>query len=280
MSHAADEITLSLLSGRAERIYFNRLHVFGLLVPHHFRNGSRAFPDSIDPAGHDCLGDDQVAIACVQRLARRSPKPVRYSGAMYWYESEVRELERRLANSVHEANPPVFYGSSSFGQWDTLAEDFDPRILNLGFGGSTLEACDYFFDRLVPPLHPRSLLLYAGDNDLGDGKSADQAFGWFRSLANKAGNLPGSVPFGFVSVKPSPARFAIVDRIRSLNDMVRAEIESLPAGYYVDVFPAMLDRSGSPDRALFLEDGLHLNRSGYRLWAQLLEPYRNKIFAG
>ena len=32
--------------------------------------------------------------------------------------------------------------------WDTLAEDFDSRVLNLGFGGSTLQACDYFFARL------------------------------------------------------------------------------------------------------------------------------------
>ena len=29
-------------------------------------------------------------------------------------------------------------------------------------GGSTLEACDYFFARLVPPVDPRSVLLYAG----------------------------------------------------------------------------------------------------------------------
>jgi lysophospholipase L1-like esterase len=199
---------------------------------------------------------------------------------MYWYESEVCELEHRLANGFIEAKPAVFYGSSSFRQWDTLAEDFDPRVLNLGFGGSTLEACDYFFDRLVPPLHPRSLLLYAGDNDLGDGRSADQVFGSFRSLANKVGNLPGAIPFGFISVKPSPARFAIIDRIRSLNDRVRAELETTPAGYYVDVFQAMLDPSGSPDKTMFLEDGLHLNRNGYRLWARLLEPYRNKIFAG
>jgi lysophospholipase L1-like esterase len=199
---------------------------------------------------------------------------------MYWYEGEVSELERRVASGVHETSPAVFYGSSSFRQWDTLAEDFDPRVLNLGFGGSTLEACDYFFDRLLPPLHPRSLLLYAGDNDLGDGRSVDQVFGWFRSLAKKTGQLRGSIPFGFVSVKPSPARFGIIDRIRDLNHRVRTEIESTRNGYYVDVFDAMLNSSGFPDKTLFCNDGLHLNHEGYRLWARLLEPYRNKIFGG
>ncbi len=196
---------------------------------------------------------------------------------MQWYEDEVRALER--ANAQLNGNrPPVAYGSSSIRLWTTLAEDLSPGVLNLGFGGSTLEACDYFFARLVPPAHPRSLLLYAGDNDLGDGRSVEQVFASFRCLADKMQALLGAIPFGFVSVKPSPARFALLGRIRSLNRLVRQEIESRPAGYYVDVFSSMLDASGQPRPELFLADGLHLNREGYRLWGRLLEPYRHQIF--
>jgi lysophospholipase L1-like esterase len=171
----------------------------------------------------------------------------------------------------------VFYGSSSFRLWDTLAEDFDPRVLNLGFGGSTLEACDYFFARLVPPVHPRSLLLYAGDNDLGDGRSVEAAFDSFRSLAHKVADALRTIPFGFVSVKPSPARYAICDRIRRLNELVRREIECRPGGYYVDVFSAMLDPTGKPRLEFFLADGLHLNRKGYRLWGRVLAGYQHQI---
>ena len=61
---------------------------------------------------------------------------------MQWYESEVRALEQKTLSRVNGNHPPVFYGSSSIRLWATLAEDFDPRVLNLGFGGSTLEACD------------------------------------------------------------------------------------------------------------------------------------------
>jgi hypothetical protein len=53
-----------------------------------------------------------------------------------WYESEVRALER-ASEAVNGNRPPVFYGSSSIRLWDTLADDFDPRVLNLGFGGAT-----------------------------------------------------------------------------------------------------------------------------------------------
>jgi lysophospholipase L1-like esterase len=197
---------------------------------------------------------------------------------MQWYEAEVRALvERTRAAHVNGNHPPVFYGSSSMRLWSTLDEDVDPAVLNLGFGGSTLEACDYFFDRLVPPVNPRSLLLYAGDNDLGDGRTVEQVLVSFRSLAKKVARL-GPISFGFISIKPSPARWPIVDRIRRVNDLVRQEIESGPNGYYVDVFSAMVDPNGKPAARYYVEDGLHLNREGYRLWGRLLQPYRNRIF--
>jgi lysophospholipase L1-like esterase len=197
---------------------------------------------------------------------------------MQWFEAEVRDLERFIAGRSNGNRPPVFYGSSSIRLWDTLADDFDPRVLRIGFGGSTLEACDYFFARLVPPVHPQSLLLYAGDNDLGDGRSVDEVFHSFRSLAGKVANQLGRIPFGFVSIKPSPARYPIIDHIRRLNDLVRHEIESIPSGYYIDVYSAMLGDVGKPRAELFLEDGLHLNHDGYRLWSRVLEQHRNQIF--
>lgn len=197
---------------------------------------------------------------------------------MQWYEEEVRALERLVARRGAGDRPPVFYGSSSFRLWETLSEDMGPEVLNLAFGGSTLEACDYFFARLVPPARPRSLLLYAGDNDLGDGRSAEAVVKSFRSLATKVGTSLGGLPFGFISVKPSPSRYPLLDRIRQVNEAVRAEIEAMPGGYFVDVFSAMVDNRGWPKGEFFREDGLHLNRQGYLLWSQLLGPYRNRIF--
>lgn len=196
---------------------------------------------------------------------------------MQWYEDEVRALERHLG-SVSVNHPPVFYGSSSIRLWDTLAEDVGPAVLNLGFGGSTLEACNYFFDRLVPPVKPRSILIYAGDNDLGDGRTVAQVVAWFRSLADKVAASLGPVPFGFVSIKPSPARYPIIERIHIANSLIRRDIESRPGGYYVDAFSSMIDTAGKPIATFYLADGLHMNREGYRLWSRLLAPHRNQIF--
>jgi len=197
---------------------------------------------------------------------------------MYWYEEDVRALERDRIRPAIGTAPPAFYGSSSIRLWDSLAEDVGPGIVNLGFGGSTLEACDYFFQRIVPPVRPPSLLLYAGDNDLGDGRSPDQVFGWFRSLSDKVEAALGGIPLGFLSIKPSPARRSILDRIMHTNSLVRAYTGTRPSLYYVDIVPAMLDAAGNPDPALFAADGLHLSREGYRVWGRALAPYHDKIF--
>lgn len=196
---------------------------------------------------------------------------------MEWYEAEVRELERSARSRVRR-HPAVFYGSSSIRMWTTIAQDLhDPRTLNLGFGGSTLEACLYFFDRLVPPVKPMSLTVYAGDNDLGDGRRPEQVFGWFRELLAKAERRIPAVPFGFISIKPSPARAGIFDRIRRANEWIEAELAGRPGAFYVDVFGPML-AGGKPRSDLFLGDGLHLSPKGYALWTELLEPWRNRIF--
>jgi lysophospholipase L1-like esterase len=192
---------------------------------------------------------------------------------MDWYEAEVRELEQRRPVV---ACPVVFYGSSSIRLWPRLERDL--QIVNRGFGGSTIEACVHYFERLVVPLHPRSLVIYAGDNDLGDGRSPEQVLACFHQLAIKSETrLPG-VPFGFISIKASPARIAIADRIRRANELIQQEIARHPAAYFIPVHDAMLDSHGLPRQELFLGDGLHLSLAGYRLWEQLLTPFRHRIF--
>ncbi len=196
---------------------------------------------------------------------------------MQWFEGEVNELAMELA-AYPVARPAVVYGSSSIRLWTTLSADLkDKRAVNAGFGGSTLEACAFFFKRIVVPLKPASLLVYAGENDLGDGRSPQEVLAFFRALAAEVEVSCGPIPFGFISIKPSPARSGLLDRIRETNALVRAEIERLPHGFFVPVLDAMLTH-GKPRPELYLADGLHLRRAGYKLWTELLEPFRDNIF--
>ncbi|MBC7807465.1 MAG: GDSL family lipase [Akkermansiaceae bacterium] len=207
-----------------------------------------------------------------------------------WYEAEVKTLEAKLTTEPVAAGSVVFYGSSSVRLWETLRTDIGPLtrhpergIVNLGFGGSTLAACVHYFDRLPgriarmsPPV--RSLVFYAGENDLGDGRSVDAVFDsfiWLHAMVRD--RLPG-VPFAFLSIKPSPARAAIMSRIRAVNDKIRERIVERPESLFIDVYGEMLNGNGTPRPELWTEDGIHMSRAGYDLWTQILTRYRVTLF--
>ena len=68
----------------------------------------------------------------------------------------------------------VFVGSSTIRRWDVATYFPDLKILNRGFGGSELADAVRHIDRLVLKHEPRLVVVYAGDNDIGAGKLAEQ----------------------------------------------------------------------------------------------------------
>lgn len=175
--------------------------------------------------------------------------------------------------------PVVFYGSSSIRLWSTLVDDLgDHRILNLAFGGSTLAACDHFFERLIVPQRPTSLVLYAGDNDIGDGRSPHEVSDSLRSLVGKLDFHLGLIPFAFISIKPSPARWSLDEAIRTANALAFEQVRSRPNSNYIDIYTSMIGSDGRPRPDFYAEDGLHLSPSGYQLWADRILPHRDTIF--
>lgn len=191
------------------------------------------------------------------------------------YADEIQAL-KKASHTAASSRPVAFYGSSSFRLWETLADDFaDVPILNLGFGGSTTEECVYFFDRLVPPATPRALFLYAGDNDLGQGQTPDQVVGFFCTLHDLVETRLGSeMPFLFVSIKPSLARWNLQDAIQETNARIQAEIAKRPRSVYVDIWMPSLGPDGLPNPVLLIEDGLHPSPAGYDVWRQAISEHR------
>ncbi len=191
---------------------------------------------------------------------------------MQWYEQDVKALEKRLKENPPKDGVVVFYGSSSFRLWDTLKKDFPNTVLeNLAFGGSTLEACGYFFDRIFKNLNPKVIFFYAGDNDIGDGKNPDQIVGYFKNLLKKVRTKYPSTPFVFLSIKPSPSRWNMKEKITSTNERIRLEIEKDQNAHYLDIYTQMLNERLQPETANFSQDMLHMSPKGYELWTNILK---------
>lgn len=192
-----------------------------------------------------------------------------YVANMNLLEEEVRTLENKARQSTPGGT--VFYGSSSIRLWTTLEADFEPlHPVNLGFGGSTLAACAWHFERVVLPGRPRALVIYAGDNDLGEGRQPEEVCLFFCALAEKIQqHLPG-IPVTFLSIKPSPFRWPIVASIRLANRFIAEAISQRPQFQFVDATATMLTPDGKPDLSLYEADGLHLSPAGYTRWRNAL----------
>jgi len=193
---------------------------------------------------------------------------------VFWYHQELERLEKEI--DALEYNPKfVFYGSSTFTQWHeltTVFKEYNP--VNLGFGGSTLAACTWFFDRVFDKIKkPEAIVIYAGDNDLGDGRHPEEVVLFLENLLRKIRAKYGNIPCSYISIKPSINRWHLSGSIRYANSNIK-EIEFKDANFhYVSIYDEMLDENGYPKAIYFVQDGLHLSKKGYELWLEILRSH-------
>jgi lysophospholipase L1-like esterase len=168
----------------------------------------------------------------------------------------------------------LFVGSSSIRLWSNLETRFgDQPVIKRGFGGSRLSDCARYLDRLVIPYKPRLVLVYAGDNDLAEGKSPQDVLKNFEKLVEEIQAKLPATRVAFISIKPSPARAAFIPLAREANRLISQYVAQGKNLDFIDVFTPMLDADGRPRAELFRADALHLNESGYALWKAIIAPH-------
>jgi len=189
------------------------------------------------------------------------------------WESSIEAYEAADAGNPPDPGSVVFVGSSSILFWDTLSEDMAPMpVLNRGFGGSVIAHVTHFADRIVLPYEPTAIVLYAGDNDIGFGLSADCTLRDFEAFVEHIRATAPDTPIYYISIKPSPARWELWEEMQRANQLIEARTETQPALHFIDVSEAMLDEQGQPIEELFLADGLHMTTAGYELWTSIVRP--------
>ena len=146
----------------------------------------------------------------------------------------------------------LFVGSSSIRGWNTN-RDFPDRVtLNRGFGGSQMSDVLNYYDRLITPYQPRVVVLYEGDNDIADGKSAAQVFAEFQQIANRFHReLPDSRLI-FLSIKPSLSRWHLYTEMKSANDLIAQYCQRKQHCDMIDVSQVMLGDDGKPRPELYI----------------------------
>ena len=197
------------------------------------------------------------------------PDPTRFAKA-------IDEFERWDAKNAWPEKPVLFVGSSSIRMWKTREAFPRLAVVNRGFGGSHISDVNHYFDQVVKPYHARVILLYAGDNDVADNKGAEQVLEDYREFVRKVRELDADTPVIYIPIKPSLARWNLWPTMREANELIRKMSEADEKLYFVDVATPLLGADGKPRKELLLDDGLHLNEAGYKMWTEIVGPVIEK----
>jgi lysophospholipase L1-like esterase len=167
----------------------------------------------------------------------------------------------------------LFVGSSSFTYWKDVQKDLNnPMILNRGFGGSTLVDLWRYKDDVIFAYKPKQIVIYCGENDVASSEnvSSSEVAGRFKKLYKNIRKKYPDIPIAFISLKPSPSRWKMKDRMREANHLIRQFAEAENNFVFVDIWDKMLNENGYPKSEIFTADSLHMNKYGYEIWAKAL----------
>jgi lysophospholipase L1-like esterase len=211
-------------------------------------------------------------LAATAREPAANPDPARF-------ESEIAAFETWDRQNSPPPGAVLFVGSSSIRMWQTAESFPDLPVINRGFGGSHISDVNHFAGRIVLKYKPRMIVFYAGDNDIADGKSPQQVFEDFQRFVQIVHARLRDTPIVFISIKPSPSRWKLWPQVQEANALVEEFSKSDGRLVYVDAATPMLAPDGQPRPEIFLDDELHMNVAGYRLWTRILAPVLREAMA-
>ena len=191
------------------------------------------------------------------------------------FQEEVSKFEN-AASLYPDEDRIVFTGSSSIRLWIDFKSYFpNHNVINTGFGGSETSDLIYYQDLLIKQYKPKQVFIYEGDNDTNSGKKSGAIIKDLKILI-KSLKKEGIEDIVLISAKPSIARWELKAAYERLNKKIERLTNKDEYLRYADVWSIMLNENGELKPNLFIEDNLHMNKKGYDLWIQVIEPLLHK----
>jgi lysophospholipase L1-like esterase len=190
----------------------------------------------------------------------------------FW--NEIKAFKAQDSLQAPPKHAVLFVGSSSFKMWGDLKQSFpDHKVVNRGFGGSSLPHVILYADQIILPYKPKQIVIYCGDNDLmNNSVNGDTVAARFEKLFYRIRKKLKRAHIVFVSIKPSPSRQHLMPEMAKANRLISNFLKTKRRTAFVNIWDEMLNDKGEPRRELFLEDMLHMNKQGYAIWQRALEP--------
>lgn len=222
-----------------------------------------------------------AALVCTGAMSTAAALPARppatpNADPVFPFSNEIEAFARADARGPAVADAVLFLGSSSIRLWDIAASFQDIGTVNRGFGGATTAHVLHYYKRLLPTIPPRAVVVYVGENDLAAGTLPDRVARDIAALLGRLRKDYPRAPIAFLSLKPSPLRWALRERMAAVNAQVVDLTQKLDIRY-LDVGRLLLAADGLPDASLFRQDGLHMNARGYQRWTASVDAWLDSL---
>ncbi len=175
------------------------------------------------------------------------------------------------ANSSMNRTTIALFGDSHFEFFPTKEFLADHDIVNLGVSGETSQDLLERVEPVVSEAHA-FVILCIGANDVGMGRNPEdykrdltQLVQRIRSGVNAERSLLLAIP-----PHAHPTQQAYIERFNAIGKAVAADHHLR----FVDLSAPLMQGGVLADR--LTEDGLHLNRAGYAIWAEGLKEFLPK----
>lgn len=195
------------------------------------------------------------------------------------FANEIADFKKQDSFAPPPKHAILLVGSSSFRKWTDVSEYFPGYpIINRGLGGSALPDVIRYTDDIILPYSLKQIVIYCGENDIAssDTVTAHLVLQRFSTLFNLIRKKMPEVPVVFISIKPSPSRWEMRDRMIAANAAIKTYLSKQKNTLYIDVWDAMIGADSKPMPDIFIEDNLHMNATGYAIWQKKIAPYLAK----
>tara|TARA_Y200000002_G_scaffold245509_1_gene203087 strand:- start:706 stop:1416 length:711 start_codon:yes stop_codon:yes gene_type:complete len=204
------------------------------------------------------------------------------------FEKDVQKLEHKI-DAIGQVDYLLFIGSSSIRLWDSISQDMRPyNCVKRGYGGAHYYDLIHFVDRLIKGHQNTAGVVIFVANDITGTQtkmhndlSPVEVKRLFVKICKKIKTQLGAeTPIFVIETTPTPKRWEAWPKIAEANDRILAFTKKKNNLYYISTRDFFLNGMGVPDKKFFVDDQLHLNRKGYRLWGDILKNKINQTLSG
>jgi lysophospholipase L1-like esterase len=167
----------------------------------------------------------------------------------------------------------LFIGDSLIEYFDWKGRFPDHQVENLGIAGESVQG---LLSRVVKILSAHSdvelIFIMSGINNLAMGDA--EFFNFYRVILEKLSFVYYRAHIYAQSLLPAMVEFIPDASIIEANSELEKLSQEMDV-HYLDVYTKFIDTGGRPIKEYLLDDGVHVSRAGYDVWAKVVAEIIN-----